>query len=424
MKSKIEWIKTSIGDVTSVVTKGTTPSTYGFKFEKKGINFIRAEGISKEGSIDSNTFLRISEECHIKLIRSALEENDILFSIAGMALGKTGIVKKEFLPANTNQAVAIIRPIESKINPKFLQYQLINPIFYKKVNRISGQSAQPNINLTQLKTLEVKLPPLPTQQKIASILGAYDDLIENNLKRIQLLEEAAQNLYKEWFVNFRFPNHENHPFDKETGLPEGWSKIKLGDMCDLIHGYSFKANEFSNSKEKYLVIRMGNFKENGGLQLNKNVRYLKDKGALKDKYILEADDLVMVLSDVTRDGRIIGNVGFIPNDNRIYLLNQRVAKIKIKDDLKYIIYSDLNSIKFKDFCKPRANGATVLNLKTKDVLDYEVLIPDENLKQYYSNIVSKYIKDVENLIKQNQQLQEARDLLLPRLMNRTIEIKG
>ena len=229
------WEKVELRSLTELITKGTTPSTYGFEFEKKGLNYVRAEGISKEGYVDTNTFLKINQDCQNKLKRSQLKENDILFSIAGMALGKTGIVKKEYLPANTNQAVAIIRTKNDKIVPKFLQYQFINPQFYARVNSISGQAAQPNINLEQIGNLEISLPPLPIQRRIASILSTYDDMIENNLRRIKLLEELAQRTYEEWFVKFRI-NDVALEIDEETGLPIGWEKRKLGEFVKTSSG--------------------------------------------------------------------------------------------------------------------------------------------------------------------------------------------
>ena len=229
----MSWEEKSIDSITELVTKGTTPSTYGYNFIQEGVNYIRAEGISKDGTVDESTFLKISPDCHDKLKRSQLKADDILFSIAGMALGKTGIVKESYLPANTNQAVAIIRPIKDLVNPKFLQYQFINPNFYELVNKFSAQAAQPNINLTQLKSLEILIPPLQTQKRIADILSAYDDLIENNLKRIKLLEQAAQNIYKEWFVNLCFPGHENTTINQETGLPVGWMKLTVEEYTKV-----------------------------------------------------------------------------------------------------------------------------------------------------------------------------------------------
>ena len=122
------------------------------------------------------------------------------------------------------------------IDKNFLYYKILdlNKYFYSKAY---GAAIQ-NINTETLRRTKINLPPIQAQKRIASILSAYDDLIENNLKRIKLLEETAQNIYKEWFVNFRFPNYENMPFNEETGLPEGWENAKIGSYCKVGRGSS------------------------------------------------------------------------------------------------------------------------------------------------------------------------------------------
>lgn len=125
------WERIRLKDVTSKITKGTTPTTYGFDFTDTGINFIKAEAISLDGYFDKSKFVFISEEANKYCKRSILEEDDILMSIAGMILGKTGIIKKEFLPANTNQALGIIRVDKAKAEPKFLHYYFSDPTYFK-----------------------------------------------------------------------------------------------------------------------------------------------------------------------------------------------------------------------------------------------------------------------------------------------------
>ena len=219
-----------------------------------------------------------------------------------------------------------------------------------------------------------------------------------------------------------FSGHENNPIN-ETLLAEEWEKKDLNNLLKLVHGYAFKAKEFVKDPTDIMVIRMGNFNEHGDLQLDENVRYLPSGTVFNDKYRLFAGDLLMVLSDVTRDGRIIGNVGILPEKGIIYALNQRVANLKLNDPVlrNYFLYS-LNSYDFKEYCKSRANGATVLNLKTKDVLDYELLIPSSKIIKSFLRKVNPINKLKENLTSEIEKLKAARDILLPRLMNRTIEV--
>ena len=403
----MSWKEKKIDELTQVVTKGTTPSTYGYDFIDNGVNYIRAEGISKDGYVDESTFLKVSDDCHNKLFRSQLKENDILFSIAGMALGKTGIVKEEYLPANTNQAVGIIRPIKEIVFPKFLQFYFINPLFYKMVNSVSAQSAQPNINLAQIKSLKINLPPLETQKRIASILSNYDDLIENNLKRIKLLEETAQNIYKEWFVNFRFPNYEHTEFDAESGLPEGWETRKVTDFFDFIKGIEVGSANYENkpNSETLPFLRVGDIsKRDGGIYVKKSL--------VKDK-IVDKNDIL-----ISFDGSI-GSVGYGLEGSYSSGLRKITSKTEIFG--KGFMYCLVKSDNIQNTINSHAKGTTILHAGTS-IIHLEFPLATDNVILSFNQISNPIFEQMVSLNNQNQKLKEARDILLPRLMNRTIEV--
>jgi type I restriction enzyme S subunit len=406
---------TKLKEITEVITKGTTPSTYGFDFIEDGeINFIRAEGISKDGYVDSSTFLRISLECDNKLKRSRLAENDILFSIAGMALGKTGIVKQAYLPANTNQAVAIIRPKTEIVYPRYLHYYFINPLFYKKVNSISGQAAQPNINLEQVGSLEINLPSLPTQKRIAAILSAYDDLIENNLKRIKLLEEIAQRTYEEWFVKFRV-NGEQLPVDEETGLPVGWKIEPFNTIVEIVSGYPFKSSDYVEDG-KFKIVTIKNVQD-GYFVPETTDSILEMPTKLKAEQVLNTSDIIVSLT---------GNVGricLVYGDN--YLLNQRVAKVVPLDEYsKAYVYFLLRSKAMITSLENLSNGAAQQNLSPINMGKMKVNIPDKNLIVKFGELANSIIDLISKLNLENQKLKQSRDILLPRLMSGTINVES
>ena len=216
--SDMEYVK--LKDITTKITKGTTPSNIGASFTDEGINYFRSEMLGKAKHLDkSSGMMFISESTHNKLKRSQIEANDILFSMAGIYLGKLAIVKDEDVPANTNQAVALIR-FNKGVNIDYLYYFMVQKSFNAYVNCMSAQAAQPNINLKQIGNLQIALPTDERQKRIADILSNYDNLIENNNKRIKLLEQMAENLYKEWFVRFRFPGYEDVEFEEKK--PRGW----------------------------------------------------------------------------------------------------------------------------------------------------------------------------------------------------------
>jgi type I restriction enzyme S subunit len=156
-----------LGDISDKIRKGTTPTTIGYPFVERGINFIKAESISMDGSIDASKFVFIDSRTHNKLKRSQIEEHDLLFSMAGMVLGKTAVVKRDYLPANTNQAVAVIRLNQKIAVPQYVAYFMRQKSFFNYVNQSTGQSAQPNINLEEIGNFEIVLPDLQTQTRCA-----------------------------------------------------------------------------------------------------------------------------------------------------------------------------------------------------------------------------------------------------------------
>ena len=145
------WNKMRLSEICVLITKGTTPTTLGYKFAERGVNFVKSESISFDGRIDTSKFAFIDEATHQGLSRSIIAENDILFSMAGVYLGKTAVVPKEILPANSNQAVGIIRLDKSKAEPRFIDYFIRNKSYNLFLNNLVSQSAQPNFNLTEIR---------------------------------------------------------------------------------------------------------------------------------------------------------------------------------------------------------------------------------------------------------------------------------
>ena len=191
----------TLDSITTKITKGTTPTSVGCTFENSGVNFIKSESLGNSRNIDRSKFAFISEQTHEKLKRSQIEKNDILFSMAGMFLGKTGIVTDDLVPANTNQAVAIIRIDTEKANHEYVYYYLNQRSVVQAVNASSAQSAQPNINLKQIGQIEIDLPERKLQDKIVSILSAIDFKIEKNNQINENLEQQAQSYFQELFVD-------------------------------------------------------------------------------------------------------------------------------------------------------------------------------------------------------------------------------
>jgi type I restriction enzyme S subunit len=190
-----DWEVKKLEEVSTKITKGTTPTTLKRNFVDKGINFIKVESLTESGDFIPSKFAYIDEETNELLKRSIIQENDILFSIAGV-IGRTSIATKNILPANTNQAISIIRPDFNKIKPLFLRYSLSNKRFLYSVQSDIVQTAQPNLSLGLLGKSFISLPPIQEQEKIANILSKLDEKIELNNKICKSIESVGQALFK------------------------------------------------------------------------------------------------------------------------------------------------------------------------------------------------------------------------------------
>ena len=196
-----EWREVTLSEISLRVTKGTTPTTIGGHFTDTGIAFVKVESITDEGRIDIAKLAHIDDATNDLLARSKLQKDDVLFTIAG-TIGRVAQIREDVLPANTNQAVAIVRPNQDMINPQFLLYALRDDARIERAQTRVVQSVQANFSLAELSAVEVPLPPLPEQRAIAHVLGTLDDKIELNRRMNETLEEMARALFKSWFVDF------------------------------------------------------------------------------------------------------------------------------------------------------------------------------------------------------------------------------
>ena len=394
-----EWKKVKLGDLTSKITKGTTPSNIGESFCNRGVPFIRSELITQNKYISDEGILYISNQTHEKLKRSQLEVNDILFSMAGVYLGKTAILRECDVPANTNQAVAIIRLDSALCSVDFVYYYLNKESVIRYVNQISGQAAQPNINLQQIGEIPIVLPSRKEQHRIAAILSRYDSLIENYQKQIKLLEEAAQRLYKEWFVDLHFPGHENTKI--VDGVPEGWEKKKLVDMVDVQYGYAFDGKLFNSNGEGMPILRIRNIPD--GITSD----YTTEEA--QDCYIVHNGDIVVGMDGIFHINSWSGGDAY---------LVQRACSFRPKEEcMKGFIFQAIQEpIKF--FEKTLV-GATVAHLGKKHIDSIELCIP-KNFELYQP--FSKFYSQRQGVLSQIRLLTEARDRLLPKLMSGEIAV--
>lgn len=362
------WIR--LGDIASKITKGTTPTSAGFHFTDTGVNFVKVESISEDGNFIVDKFAHINNECNNKLGRSQLEENDILFSIAG-AIGRTAIVTKDILPANTNQALAIIRIPNGIVDYSFLMYALKSPALFSQYEKQKQGVAQINLSLQNVSDFRIPQFSLDEQRKIAAVLDKVSDLIAKRRQQLDKLDE----LIKARFVEMFGEPHEN---------PKHWQEDELSHHLKVIGGYAFKSDGFTD--EGIPVLRIGNI--NSGRFLPVNMVYWSDDSALA-RYKVFPGDLVMSLTGtVGKDD--YGNVCILGADYDEYYLNQRNAKLSIEAALNKCYFSEL--LKFPRIKKRLtgiSRGVRQANISNKDILTLRVPIPPIELQEQFAAFVEQ-----------------------------------
>ncbi len=394
-------------DITEKITKGTTPSNIGDDFTEHGIMYFRSELIGRTKYVDKTKgLLYITPETHKKLKRSQICENDLLFSMAGIYLGKISIAGKNDVPSNTNQAVALIRLKKRVCNIEYVYYYMKQNWFNEIVCSYSAQAAQPNINLEQIGKLKIQLPNRSLQDKLVRILSAYDNLIENNNKRIRLLEQMAENLYKEWFVRFRFPGHEK--VEMENGLPKGWKKGKLRDLAIEVDKPEKADNR--NMYNHYLPI---------------------DKLPMKSMVLQEEDSVENAESSLIAFKR--GDILFgamRPYFHKVllapfggltrttcFVVNAREPNFRL---FLYMLMFQKSTI---DYASTVAVGSTMPYDRWKDLSRMNIAIPDLATIEKFNNIIYPIVNRISENYQLNKNLSRQRDLLLPRLMSGKLEVK-
>lgn len=328
-----------------------------------------------------------------------IEIGDLLFarqSLVAAGAGKCSIVKELREPTTYESHLIRVRLDSKKCNPWFYYYLFKLPD--NPIKAIVNQCAQAGIRGNELAKVKVPLLNRVDQDKIASILSAYDNLIENNNKRIKILEQMAENLYKEWFVRFRFPGHETTPF--ENGIPKGWELRPLFDVASVTYGFPFKSELFNNDESLNAVVRIRDILD------NKTDTYTSE--SCDNRYLIKENAILIGMDGLFHMCLWNGSRAF---------LNQRVVMLNSKDDniCNYLLYLSVKpQIKFWE---QTISGTTVAHLGDKHLKKVTVLVPTQSILKKANERLQAYMEQKRSLFIMNQNLIKQRDLLLPRLMS-------
>ncbi len=389
-----EWIRMKLSECCSSIADGDHQPP---PKAETGIPFVTISNMTSTNQFDFSDTLFVPQEYYDKLDeKRKARKDDILYSVVG-SFG-IPVFMKEDKAFVFQRHIAILRPDNEKIVPRFLFYTMLTKDFYTRADAAAIGAAQRTVSLTALRNMEICIPDKIQQSKIVDTLAAYDDLIENNQKQIKLLEETAQRLYKEWFVDLRFPGHEKTEII--DGVPVGWKKEKLIDIADVQYGYAFDGSLFNTQKEGMPIIRIRNI-----------------PSGITDDYTTEEADAQYIIHNgdivVGMDGEFHIN-SWCGDDS--YLVQRTCCMKPRNNEMKgWFLTAIYEPIKYFE---KTVVGATVAHLGKKHIDTIMLLTGTSELYVPFQRMFEKR----QLLLNQNRLLCEARDRILPKLMSGEIKL--
>ena len=379
------------------------------EYASDGVPVIMPTDI-ENGEVNERTVARVPETTVERLRRHKIRAGGIVLPRRGT------ITKRAFIRSDQDGWLCGTGCIKIEVNghciwPRYLYYYLGLKDSVEWLERNAVGSTMLNLSTEIVSRFPMVCPSIPTQRRIADILSAYDELIENNRRRIALLEQAAQELYREWFVRLRFPGHESTRI--VDGAPEGWERKTYADSFSFLGGFAFKSKTYEQDGE-YEIVTIKNVHDAQFIpECPSKLNYVPEK--MKEHCALATGDILLSLT---------GNVGrACVVFGRNYLLNQRVAKVVGSTDIpkSYTYWTFSNKITQKEL-ENLAHGVAQLNLSPVILGQRSLLKPSSSLLRSFEQIADPILWQITMLNLKIVQLRQARDVLLPRLMSGEVAV--
>ena len=376
---------------------------------QQGIPFVTISNINSMNQLDFSDTMFVPKEYYQSLDeKRKVRKGDVLYSVVG-SFGIPVLIKEE-RPFVFQRHIAILRPKEDIVDSGFLYYTMLSRAFYAKAEAVAIGAAQRTVSLGSLRNIKIDVPSLESQKHIADILSAYDDLIENNQKQIKLLEEAAQRLYKEWFVDLRFPGHENTKI--VDGVPEGWNWCKLEDAIQF------------DPKVTLTKERMKQFVPMSALSTSSMVldeSQFTETTTNSGSKFQNGDTLLARITPCLENGKTAYVSGLESDEGTVGSTEYIVMRAKTINS--YMVYLLARTDDFRQSAINSMSGSDGRQRVKSDklkMLDY--LQPTSELVEKFENVEEPIFEKIYRLSKQMQQARQARDLLLPKLMSGEVEV--
>ena len=397
----MKWEKVKLSEVTEYITDGDHQPA---PKSDSGVLFVKIKDI-QDNRLTFDNALFVPQEYYNRLPKNRKAEyGDTLYTVVG-SYGIPAFVNHN-IPFCFERNIALLHP-NNRVIPKYLYYAVNNRIFYGNANNIANGSAQKLIPLSKLAGMEISVPPIERQETIVNILSAYDDLIENNQKQIKLLEEAAQRLYKEWFIDLRFPGHENVKI--VDGVPEGWERMVLSEVTSILkRGISPKYSD----NGKYSVINQK--------CIRSSIMDISESRRQEKEYVptlnLQDSDTVICSTGTGTLGRVGRVYGDYPNTT----FDSHVTLVRAKENPNYIYHVVKSQ---QEYLMGMGRGSTNQQELYRDVIErLVVLCPSKDILLKAERVLNAIHCKIKAVYLQNNLLVESRDRLLPKLMSGEIEV--
>ncbi len=401
------WEVNELKDTNIAIIDGDRGKNYPTKeeFAESGFCLFLNTGNIVNDSFDFTSCDFISEKKDTVLRKGKLRRKDIILTTRG-TVGSVAYYHPsiEHKHVRINSGMVIIRCGE-ELSPQYIYHLLKSPILKRQYALYSSGAAQPQLPIKDLRRIKLLLPNLDIQKKIAAILSAYDDLIENNKRRIALLEKMAEEIYSEWFVRMRFPGHEKVKFEK--GVPDGWEKLSLSRLGAYLNGYAFKPSDWLLEGIPIIKIK----------ELTNGVSDDTPRNSgedISERYLINDEDIIFSWS-ATLYVRVW--------DEGLGLLNQHLFKVTPAEGISpaFLYFS----IKFSiSIFESLTTGATMQHIKRKELDFVRVNVPPPSIMERFDSNVSDLLKQKLNLSKANRALIKTRNMLLGRLISGKLPVEN
>lgn len=385
----------------------------------------------KDGYIDWEIAGFISKERYEESPEIMLKVNDILISKDG-TIGKVGIVRDLLSPTTVASGIFVLRNIiEDKLDTEYLFQYLKSSYFKSFINSVKAEGSTINhLYQRDLIRLEIDVPKIDLQRRISKVLSDLDTKIELNNHINRELEAMAKTLYDYWFVQFDFPNEQGKPYKSSGGkmvynaelkreIPEGWEAGNIGNYCPSTGGFAFKSSWWTN--EGVSVVKIKDIQEDYTIDISNLAKVDLTGKNIDNKFKAKPGDILIAMTGAT-----VGKYGIVPITDYPIYVNQRVGYFNLgkepSEKLPYLINS-LNQPYFREMIFALASGAAQPNISNEQINRISIVIPDRTIVNNYNLKFSPFYMTILNNQRQNQQLTELRDWLLPMLMNGQVTVK-